>query len=152
MVYHSSRAARRRPPERGPYDRQMIRDFLNHLLWELRAVEFDYEQQRRGVALRHPELDEVLDRFFQKYGVGLLPLTMVDNRGATPEQVGAARRQLRVTVQAQRRVELLLLEALWPLFEEALECADPFWWAEDRFPLRVIAARVIPAGGDSDPE
>jgi hypothetical protein len=59
---------------------------------------------------------------------------------------------LRVTVQAQRRVELLLLEALWPMLKEALACADPSWWAEDRLPLRVIEARAIPAGGDSDPE
>src|SRR6516165_9769432 len=122
MVSHNPTHSWNCHPNRGRYDRRMIRDFLSHLLWELRAAEFDYQQQRCEAAGSHPELDEVLDRFFQKYGVGLLPLAMVDDRDATPAQVWAARREVRSTIRAKRRLQLRLLEALWPVLEEALEC------------------------------
>jgi hypothetical protein len=103
----------------------MIRDFFHHLLWELRAATFDDEQHRRGARAGHPELDKLLDRYFRQYGVGLLPLTVFDSRGATAGQVRAVRRELTVTLPSLRRSQLRLLEALLPLFEDALECAGP---------------------------
>lgn len=151
MVSYNASYSWNRHPNRSRYDRRMIRDFLSHLLWELRAAEFDYQQQRLEAAEGHPELDEVPDRYFQEYGVGLLPLAMVDDRDATPAQVWAARREVRSTIRAKRQLQLRLLEALWPVLEEALECADPVLWEESQVPVRVIQAREIRPVDDDEP-
>jgi hypothetical protein len=142
MKYQEVQAGQHHRTGHSGYDRNMIRDFLSHLLWDLRAAVFD-AQQHTGTCTSHPELDEVLDRYFQKYHVGLLPLTVFDHKGATAAQVRAAHRTLRTTLTELRQQQLELLEALSPLFEEALECATSALWRQDQIPIRVLKSRKI---------
>ena len=95
---------RRKVPggERRRYDVQMIRDFLDNLIWELRvnhyevasAAPAEYFGDPRG---DNPELTEQLAKYMKKYNnAGLLSLNQLDVGGAeiTEEQKAPSPRYL----------------------------------------------------------
>jgi hypothetical protein len=128
------------------YDATMIRHFLEHLLWEVRIVNEEYKQDP---VTPNPELVEILARYSKMYGTALLEVTALDPSGLTEEQF----RRLRTRVGAQRKemfaAYLAHLEALTPLFEEALLCAGRGGLSQ-----RVIRVRDIPEaeGGEGGGE
>jgi hypothetical protein len=93
----------------------MIRDFLDHLLWEVRIDH--YEQVASGT---NSELKEQLTKYIRKrQTVGLLFATMLEEEEPDPLKMAEYR-----TLRAEfRKSQLLCLEALRSLFEEALRCA-----------------------------
>jgi hypothetical protein len=94
---------------------EMIRDFLDHLLWELRTGQFE---ATNGNTL-NPELAEMLGKYMKKrQTVGLLFATEFE--AISPESV----RQWRDTRARQQRGRVRCLEALSQVFREALACAN----------------------------
>jgi hypothetical protein len=107
----------KKPSEVRTYDVEMIRDFLSHLLWELRTSH--YEMIGSGSRL-HPELQEQLQRYMNKrQTVGLLFALKTKGDLATE-----SKEQIRKVRERLRTEQLRCLEGLMPLFEEALKCAD----------------------------
>jgi hypothetical protein len=66
-------------PERDGYDLEMIRDFLEQLLWEVRVSHFD----NTNVKPHNPELAEQLRKYHRKYGRTLVPLVKLQKDGLT---------------------------------------------------------------------
>jgi hypothetical protein len=98
------------PPEARRYDVEMIRDFLDHLLWEVRINH--YEQITSEV---NPELQEQLTKYIRKRRtVGLLFATQITD--LDPARLA----EYRTLKAGLRQSQLLALEALRPLFKEAL--------------------------------
>jgi hypothetical protein len=90
----------------------MIRDFLDHLLWEVRISHYETTHGSKT----NPELTDQLERFQKKrQTVGLLFGVFV-HREVNTGRLHAARREL-------RQQQIRALEGLMPLFEEALICA-----------------------------
>ena len=56
------RTAKKRPGRTHRYDPAMIRDFLDHLLWELRAAHFEHAHPGKF----NPELADPLARYALK--------------------------------------------------------------------------------------
>jgi hypothetical protein len=121
------------PKGEGPsgarrYDVEMIRDFLDHLLWEVRINH--YEQITSEV---NPELKEQLKKYVRKrQTIGLLFATELDKK-ADPSRLA----EYRKIKAGLRQSQLLGLEALRPLFEEAL------WNAARPGTLNVLKFRTI---------
>src|SRR5437763_1171136 len=101
----SETASRRKA--QGRYDTGMIRDFLVHLRWEVRAEVSEADHP----GATDPELAEELRRYTKKYGVGLRPMVTVDPGGASPEQLAAVE-ALRAQWVRSRKELLAHLEAL----------------------------------------
>jgi len=104
-----------------PYDVEMIRDFIDHLMWEVRISAM--ETQRDNVK-PNPELVDQLKKYVDKRGVvGLLNVNeLQDDVGGEFGQ--RARHILRDKLNAQRKDWLLHMEGLGELFQEALQCAE----------------------------
>ena len=110
----NQRKKRKGPSEARCYDVAMIRDFLDHLLWELRISH--HESQTSKI---NPELAEQLEKYQKKrQTVGLLFATGIDGN-PDPDKY----RQFQTLRGEVRKSQLLCLEALQSLFREALESA-----------------------------
>jgi hypothetical protein len=107
-------------PRRGGYDVDMIRDFLEQLLWEVRIEQFE-STAPPGVV--NPELAEQSEKYLRKYGVALQVDTCIDGDGATEAQRRRAEEHWREAQANLTAEQVGHLEALRELFEEALECA-----------------------------
>jgi hypothetical protein len=105
--------ARRR---KGGYDVAMIRDFLDHLAWELRIGHFENTTAPGTI---NPELAEQLAKYIRKYHCGLL---IGDVTSESRDSEGFAK--LRATRAQEREQQLNALESLTSLFDEALLCAS----------------------------
>ncbi|HID78440.1 MAG TPA: hypothetical protein EYP56_20925 [Planctomycetaceae bacterium] len=108
-----------------PYDVEMIRDFLDHLLLEVRHQYQEYWQRARDPDSQRqadPQLTRQLATYEQKYASRLVEWHAVDPRGASPEEVRRAVQVLSVRLARRRREQLRHLEALGELFDEALAC------------------------------
>ncbi len=108
----------RRPGSDRRYDLDMIRDFLDHLLWEVRIAY--HETQHAGI---NPELSEQLEKYIKKrQTAGLLFSTAVemDERQTEPEKYEKLKR-----LQGElRKAQLVCLEALLhSLIPEAMDAA-----------------------------
>jgi len=109
-------------PRKRLYDVEMIRDFLDHLLWELRINHL--ENTNPGMK-PNPELVSQLAKYQKKYNtVGLMCELKINACGApenivkrAAESFSSARAQI-----SQRYIETL--EELQPAFETAFECAS----------------------------
>lgn len=95
------------------YDTEMIRDFLEHLLWELRIKA--YESSPTGIDKTNPE--DMLRKYAQKYpgSPAISSATMVDTNDDWAE--------LHKTLAAAYREWTDKLEALMPLLLDAVEWA-----------------------------
>ncbi len=118
------------------YDVEMIHDFLEQLLLEvqvqqyenvafLRALEEtpDFESARAASAQVSESLCEQLAKYFKKYATALIALNWFDCKDATEdEELNATVVVLRLNIE-RRDEQILHMEALQSLFDEALLCA-----------------------------
>ncbi|HEV8177068.1 MAG TPA: hypothetical protein VGP44_05210 [Gemmatimonadales bacterium] len=109
-------------PNRPAYNVEMIRDFLDHLRWE---VQINHFENTAAPGTINDELMAELQRYQVKYNLlGLLPTNALDASGVTEgeaDQVFGIWRQ----VLAQTALEWLEhLEALDGLFKTAFRCIE----------------------------
>jgi hypothetical protein len=123
-------------PERDGYDLEMIRDFLDQLLWEVRVSHFDNTNEKPN----NPELAEQLKKYQRKYGRTLVPFIKLQTDGLTAEQIDKGRQHLRARVAEVRQDQLDALEFLQPLFDFALIAAAK--------PSSIESAPVMPVRVD----
>jgi hypothetical protein len=113
----NTRRKPKRPSEARCYDVAMIKDFLDHLLWEVRISH--HESQTNKI---NPELAEQLGKYQKKrQTVGLLFATEIGV--ASCSQDPDKFREFQRLKGEFRNSQLLCLEALQSLFAEALENA-----------------------------
>jgi hypothetical protein len=106
------------------YDLTMIRDFLDHLLWELRTSHYEAVQRGRGEEVTSPELVGTLAKFNQKYGSVLLPLAQMRRDGLTDAEFDESKANANRSMAELRDTQLGALESLQELFAEALKAAE----------------------------
>jgi hypothetical protein len=99
----------------------MIRDFLDHLLWEVRIVNFESTAAPGTI---NPELGEQLKKYMAKYHCGLLAAMDVGWDGIPEAERQQAARDFRAARQEASASQIAHLEALQGLFREALQCAS----------------------------
>jgi hypothetical protein len=107
-----------------PYDAQMIRDFVTHLLWSLRV---DHFELTAGPGALNPELKEQVERLGRQSGVPrLLSLFSLerDSPALTNEQMREAMRHFREHMAGTREEQLRHLEALKQVLDESLAHAE----------------------------
>ena len=100
------------------YDPDMIEDFLEHLLWDVRTA---FHEDTHAPNALHPELCDNLRRFFKKYGAFLLPATDIDPTGVTEAEMEEVVQTCRQVLMERHRAWIEHLEALEGLFTTALE-------------------------------
>lgn len=128
------------------YDVRMIRDFLDHLTWELRICLFELGQQTTKPSKDKPLNPELLEqlRKYRERGCTLLPATDIDTSGTTESEARAVVVAIS-EIEAKRRQEQLdHLEALAGLFQEALHCAAG---PAGQIPIRQLRAVDFLEGG-----
>lgn len=101
------------------YDPKMIQEFLTHLVCQLKIAIEDYG----GKSPAEPGVEAHLMHFIKKYDAALLPIAVLDRAKATASSVEAFKNEVLPQVAAERQEQLEHLEALAPLFAEALTCA-----------------------------
>ena len=102
------------------YDVQMIRDFLDHLEWDVRIAEVAAKSKGK---LNKPELVEQLMKYSKKYGCMTLPVRQIAPVGCTPEQVENVKERLYEVHAEVYGKWLTHLEGLRGLFANALNTA-----------------------------
>jgi hypothetical protein len=105
----------------------MIRDFLDHLLWEVRTFHLEAMQRVENPLRKdHPvnqELADQLSKYYAKYGRWLLPATAIRIDRVTEEEAADVIRGI-YGAKAQVYEEWIQhLEELQGLFCGALKCA-----------------------------
>jgi len=114
------RERKRRDPR--PYNVRQIRDFLDHLRWELIVR---LHQNQHGGAFLHDEQAETLHRFLERRQCVVLLAPLCLDAEWMPESVAdAARDAMSKAETLLRQPQLEALESLQSLFDEALECAS----------------------------
>ena len=104
------------------YDTEMIRDFLEHLQWELRIRHFE---STRKIGTQHPELTEQLEKCICKHSTkGLLYTNRIDKTGLAEEKAKEVIEIIREGMAAEAQEALQALDVLEPILEEALDCAS----------------------------
>jgi hypothetical protein len=104
------------------YDLEMIKDFMEHLGWELRIKHFESTHERGA---QHPELTEQLKKYMQKRNtVGLLYANRIDKGGLAEEKAQELIETIREASAMEAQEALAALDVLEPILEEALECAS----------------------------
>src|SRR5262249_17729532 len=99
----------------------MIRDFFEHLCWELRSVHFEASTMGAGT---DPELEDQLARYIKKHGsCALLCETRLKTTGESEDRIREAKSRLRASRATWSKEQLDHLEALRPVIEEAFACA-----------------------------
>ncbi|MFC1633654.1 hypothetical protein ACFL5Z_02325 [Planctomycetota bacterium] len=115
MAKRKKRKARKRQ-----YKAEMIRDFLDHLRWELSICHFENTHTKGPM---NPELVDQLKKYMQKYNtVGLMEAVVV-NREGVPENIAdqAIARFHKAKAESVEQ-SIRALDLLEPVFEEALNC------------------------------
>lgn len=117
------------------YDVKMIRDFLDHLLLELRVQHYENREvlkrldstksgPREAADLPPaPRLIDQLAKYVGKYWSCLIHATAIDETGVDQEQATELVRQILEAKSQTRDEQIGHLEALQDLFSEALFCA-----------------------------
>jgi len=104
------------------YDVEMIRDFLDHLMWELRIIHFE---NTNPSGADHGELMSQIQKYQQEYrgSKALMAIMTMATEGYSLADVERARRNFRRVRAVQMEEAIQHLEELAPIFEEALACA-----------------------------
>jgi hypothetical protein len=123
---HNAQAALKRQleapePKRKGYDVPMIRDFLDHLLWEVRIVHFESTAAPGTI---NPELGEQLKKYMSKYHCALMRATDLVGEGLPEATFQRAARYWRTARQEVTASQIAHLEGLQGLFREAMDCAS----------------------------
>jgi hypothetical protein len=104
------------------YDTEMIRDFIEHLQWELRTKHLE---NTREIGTEHPELSEQLEKCIRKRSTkGLLYANRIDNAGRTGDEAQEVINVIREGMAARAQEALDALDVREQIFEEALDCAS----------------------------
>ena len=104
------------------YDTEMIRDFIDHLRWELRIKRFE-NAHKRGT--QHPELTERLDKYIRKRNTkSLLYTARMDKTGLSEDRAQEAIDVIRERAARQAQAALDALCVLEPIFQEVINCAS----------------------------
>ena len=104
------------------YDPEMIRDFIDHLRWELRIKRFENTHK---MGTQHPELTEQLEKYIRKRNTkGLLYTTRIDKTGLAEETAQEVINVIREGAARQAQKALDALCVLEPIFQEAMNCAS----------------------------
>ncbi len=105
------------------YDTAMIRDFLHHLLWELKLAHF---VDTHAPGATNEELREKVRSVQSKYpdSPALVPVTMFRNDGVSKAEALKARRALREAQAEKHQMYIDALEDLEPAIGEAIRCAN----------------------------
>ena len=137
----TNKAYRRKQPKRG-YDVQMIRDFIDHLTWEVCIRKFEHTAKQGTV---NSELVEQLEPYIKKYDCGLLFATALETKDCSDDEIKQADEiinavNLKVCDQWSQS-----LESLGGLFKQALEAATYRLseYGPNELPAVVISARDL---------
>ncbi len=119
MARKKKRPSRRRKgPRPQPYDAQMIRDFLEHLMWEVRISHFETVSSPGTI---NPELVQQLTKYMAKRRAALLPI-IVSRKAVLSTDTFMA--EFNEMMRTKREKEMEHLEALQDLFDQALGCIE----------------------------
>lgn len=103
---------------KSKYNTEMLRDFIDHLRWEVRIVHAEHHHLKAKV---NPELVDALEPYMKKYGCGLLSANAF-TPGNSPDSERAG--HLLEQFLRERAVRWYrCIEALDDLFQEAIQCA-----------------------------
>ena len=115
-----SRKKRQSKQKRQRYDVEMIRDFLEHLKWELNIKHFESNYPNKT----NPELVEQLEQYIVKRNTaGLLYGLYIDTKGISAEDAEESIKSFRIAEAEIASEAIDALESLERVFEEALDCA-----------------------------
>jgi hypothetical protein len=104
------------------YDIEMIRDFIEHLKWELRIKHLE---NTRRMGTQHPELSDQLKKYVQKRNTkGLLYANRIDKAGLAKDKTQEVIKVIREGSAIQAQEALDALGVLEPILEEALDCTS----------------------------
>jgi hypothetical protein len=104
------------------YDLEMIKDFMEHLGWELRIKHFESTHEKGA---QHPELTEQLKKYMQKRNtIGLLYANRIDKAGLAEDKAQEVIETIREASAMEAQEALDALDAIEPILEEALDCAS----------------------------
>lgn len=134
----------RHPTAKG-YNVQMIQDFLDHLLLEIRAQHFenlkalkkleateDMKAAQEAAGETSEKLVEQFRKYQERYETVLIAANSIDGANASPEEVREFTKTLLRKNIERRDEQIRHLESLQGLFEEALSCAKmPFGMGKD---------------------
>ena len=138
-----------------PYDVGMIRDFIDHLKWELRVAHFENAEgvKSGGKPGRiNLELVDQLNKFFEKRPRVLLQGLAINAEGVPPDISLAMRKEIFVEREAMRQEQIDHLEALEPLFKEALSCARQEVKTSDDLPMTYLKLANMVATWEAEDE
>jgi hypothetical protein len=111
---------KRKPgPSAKRYDIEMIRDFLEHLAWEVRVLHYESINEDDSI---NSKLEDELAKYSRRYNAVLLAITELDYEGLPAAMVQRARNYWKAAQVRATAEQLLHLEALVGLFKEAFEC------------------------------
>jgi hypothetical protein len=111
---------KRKPgPSVKRYDVEMIRDFLEHLTWELRILHYESINEDDTI---NPKLEDRLAKYSSRYNAVLLAETELDYEGLPAAMVQRARNYWKAAQVRATAEQLQHLEALAEVFKEAFEC------------------------------
>jgi hypothetical protein len=147
----------------------MVRDFLDHLLLELRVQHSENLQSLRSLegkadfseaieasAQTSPNLIEQFKKYHAKYETALLFADAIDNRGATEAETRDVAVAMLNAATERRDEQIGHMEALQELFDEAVMCArTPFGVSADGNavqPIRSWPVREIINGYAETPD
>lgn len=121
----NKKLTRKQLDSRKPYNVEMIRDFLENLMWDLRIQHFEVTHPGDN---HNAEFDEHIKKYMKKYkSVGLLSLNIL------PDSVDEYREKVvRKLIALRYQQAIDNLEELGDMFEEAFNCASH----EDKFMTR----------------
>ena len=109
-----------------PYDMEMIQDFLDHLMWELRASHLENSHAaktgRKGGT--NPELVEQLAKHIRRRGRVLLIAQAFDESGASPEEVEDVIKAVMSSMTDVRQRQIDAFESLKGLFVEVSKASS----------------------------
>src|SRR5262245_17771199 len=130
---------RRHGPSVKRYDVEMIRDFLDHLTWEVRILHYESINEDDSI---NPKLEDQLAKYSRRYKAVLLAVTELDYEGLPAAMVQRARNYWKAAQVRATAEQLQHLQALAGLFKEAFDCIG----FSNRFGnKRTVAVRTIKA-------
>ena len=107
---------------KSAYDIEMIRDFIEHLKWELRIKHFE---NTRKIGTQHPKLMEQLEKYMlRRNTTGLLYANRIEKAGLAEDRAQEVIKAIRQAGARQAQEALDALGVLEPILEEALDCAS----------------------------
>jgi len=144
---------KRKPgPSVKRYDIEMIRDFLDHLTWEVRILHYESINEDDSI---NPKLEDQLAKYSRRYKAVLLAETELDYEGLPVAMVQRARSCWKAAQVRATAEQLQHLEALAGLFKQALECIgfSNRIGNKRRLPARTVKARdFLPPEKSGNPD